>query len=172
MLKQYYKRSITMVVLLYFMKVLLIISVCSVGTAEVITNRNEYASREGIINLLKRQPNGKVQVNDYLSVKLYDNHIIINLYDEVSVVHEIQRITRKKSDNDFIFRKWRKPIIRKMKQIYKKDKKREQQMEQQSIKEDLEHKKNKKKKRKQYHQTFKEENRKKHEKYADYYKHL
>lgn len=161
-----------MVVLLYFMKVLLIISVCSVGTAEVITNRNEYASREGIINLLKRQPNGKVQVNDYLSVKLYDNHIIINLYDEDGVVHEIQRVTRKKSESDFIFRTWRKPIIRKMKQIYKKDKKREQQLEQQSIKEDLEHKKNKKKKRKQYHQAFKEENRKKHEKYADYYKHL
>src|SRR5699024_9366656 len=156
-----------MVVLLYFMKVLLIISVCSVGTAEVITNRNEYASREGIINLLKRQPNGKVQVNDYLSIKLYDNHIIINLYDQDAVLHEFQQLIRKKSESDFIIRKGSKPIIRKMKQIYKKDKKREQQLEQQSIKEDLEHKKNKKKKRKQYHQAFKEENRKKHEKYAD-----
>src|SRR5699024_3390167 len=137
--------------------------------------------------------NGKVQVNDYLRVKLYDNHIIINLYDEDGVVHEIQRVTRKKSESDFIFSTWRKPIIRKMKQIYKKDKKREQQLEQQSIKEDLEHKKNKKKKqkekkqnkkenlehkknkkkkRKKYQQAFKEENRKKHEKYADYYKHL
>src|SRR5699024_1022913 len=118
------------------------------------------------------QPNGKVQVNDYLSVKLYDNHIIINLYDEDGVVHEIQRVTRKKSESDFIFRTWRKPIIRKMMQIYKKDKKIEQQLEQKRIKEDLKQKKNKKKKHKQYHQASKEENRKKHEKYADYYKHL
>src|SRR5699024_10531777 len=118
------------------------------------------------------QPNGKVQVNDYLSVKLYDNHIIINLYDEDGVVYEIQRVTRKKSESDFIFRTWRKTIIRKMRQIYKKDKKREQQLKQESIKEDLKNKKKKKKKNKQYQQAIKKEKRKKHEKYADYYKHL
>src|SRR5699024_5740598 len=91
---------------------------------------------------------------------------------EYGIVHENQRITRKKSESNLIYQPWRKTIIRNMKQINKEEKKEEQQLEQQNIKEDLKHKKSKKKKRKQYYQELKEENRKNHEKYADYYKRL
>src|SRR5699024_9473749 len=155
----------------YILFIFIVVFGCCLLIFDYTGDRKEYASRSGIIDILKRQPNGKVQVNDYLSVKLYGNHIIINLNDEDGVVREIQRVTRKKSESDFIYHPWRKPIIRKMKQINKEEKE-EQQLEQQNIKEDLKHKKNKKKKRKQYYQELKEENRKNHEKYADYYKRL
>src|SRR5699024_6301119 len=156
----------------YILFIFIVVFGCCLLIFDYTGDRKEYASRSGIIDILKRQPNGKVQVNDYSSVKLYGNHIIINLNDEDGVVREIHRVTRKKRESDFIYPPWRKHIRRKMKQINNEEKNEEQQLKQQNIKETIKQKKKKKKKRKQYYQELKEENRKNHEKYADYYKRL
>lgn len=153
--------------------IFIIVLGCCLGILDYTDERNEYVSRLGIINILKRQYNYTVQINDYLSVSLGSNqNIIIYMQDEQGVIYELQKITSNKKESDFIYRTWRRPIIQKMKQIRKNERKEEYKLEQYRIKQKIENKYRRKEFHKQYYKKLNNNNRENHKKYKKCFKKL
>src|SRR5699024_4725736 len=113
----------------YILFIFIVVFGCCLLIFDYTGDRKEYASRSGIIDILTRQPNGKVQENDYLRVKLYGNDIIININHSYKdeFVSEIIRIANKKSEYELNLHTWKKQNKKKKKQIKKEEKKEEKQ---------------------------------------------